>query len=873
MNTTAYFDATNVDTPAGLSPAVAMEAITGVPSLGTGLMGAAFVPGTSIWNTAQAAAAAAGTPDATFIASEVMYGSRKSETTVAEFIGDDADSLEGNGDLEMGPSALTLSGYIYIPPGVHQIEIYSDDGFELTIGGVDYSEFTGGRAPDGTARVAEFEGGLYEIDMLYFDGGGQMALSLRIDGLPVDQSAFYQSTDDFLNPPADVPVVPVEDYHPSLFLGEESLDVAIDTTASDARDVITGKGADDVIEGLGGDDELMGGFGDDILRGGDGDDVLDGGYGSDILEGGDGNDLLIARSDAGEQRIGQLAIDKPTREDPDNEVDADLQKLSAYAHEAIVGDDVLIGGAGSDTFLISPQIDAKLDIIQQHVKADGTINWAGVAGENDELHDHWVDSSGIDIIADYNADEDHIAVIGHTAVPYVTYSDVNGDGIEESIITVISVQHGNGGAHDRDLIGQVIVHGDRVEVEDIKTDDNVTYGVVEGYEDVALALKPLGEEKLTTIDGVEYKGYDTREPATMQMEGTHGGPGTNVLGAVTGNPYEAFQNSNFSEDMLVSSTEEDGYVETRSPFDQLEEIEVAGSTIEGGSGGNTLSQADVDAPDGLPGALGFWSMGNGVDGAYADLRDDGGAAIKSYTLYENQALLNTDATTDGPDGAADGAMYFNGKDSFAFMEHDSETAITQGTIAMWVRPDALDEKSMFVTKDQSGSGEGSHFRLGHTDDGGLFLRMADPYKTNHAWETGPRLTEGEWQHIAVNFTEDGITVYLDGEAVPNSAWTKVEGDINTPGGHESATLLQNEEPWVFGADTYSAELNDTAQEFATDDDKLIHEYEGAIADFGIWGGFTEDDVLSRAEIQELMANRSGQRADQSLGRRGHDRGR
>ena len=45
---------------------------------------------------------------------------------------------------------------------------------------------------------------------------------------------------------------------------------------------------------------------------------------------------------------------------------------------------------------------------------------------------------------------------------------------------------------------------------------------------------------------------------------------------------------------------------------------------------------------------------------------------------------------------------------------------------------------MFVSKDQSGSGEGSHFRLGHTDDGGLFLRFADPYKTNHAWETGPR---------------------------------------------------------------------------------------------------------------------------------------
>ena len=82
-----------------------------------------------------------------------------------------------------------------------------------------------------------------------------------------------------------------------------------------------------------------------------------------------------------------------------------------------------------------------------------------------------------------------------------------GDGIDESIITVISVQHGNGGAHDRDLIGQVIVHGDRVEVEDIQTDDNVTYGVVEmAMTIVAQAFAPPGEEKITVIDGVDGQG-------------------------------------------------------------------------------------------------------------------------------------------------------------------------------------------------------------------------------------------------------------------------------------------------------------------------------------------------------------------------------
>lgn len=863
MDTTAFFDASTVNTPENMAASVGISSITGIPSQGTGLLGAAFVPGTSIGNITKASEAAAGTPDATFIASELSFAAQKSGTTVAEFMGEDAASLSGDGSLEMGPSTLTFSGFIYIPPGVHQISVVSDDGFDLNIGGVDFSVFENGRATDETARVADFEGGLYEVDLLYFDAGGSMSLLLEIDGLPVDQSAFYQTEDDFQNPPADVPLVAVDDYHPSFFLGEDSLDVAIDTTTSDVRDVVRGKGADDTIDGQGGDDELMGGFGDDILRGGAGDDVLDGGYGSDVLEGGDGNDLLIARSDGGEQRIGQLALNTPTRPDPDGEVDADLQKLSAYADEPIVGDDVLIGGAGKDTFLIAPQIDAKLDIIQKHIQADGTINWAGVAGENDELHDHWVDSSGIDIIADYNADEDQIAVIGHTAVPYVTYADVMGDEALESIITVISVQHGNGGAHDRDLIGQVIVHGDLVNVEDIQTDDNVTYGVVEDYENVIEALAPTGDEKITVVDGVEYKGYDTREPMQMMDGGAdqsgHGGPGTNVLGAVTGDPFGAFANANFDETMLAAGSEgTEDLIETRAPFDQLGFEDADGTTITGGNGNDTLSQADVAEPDGLPGALGFWSLGNGVDGAYADLRGDGGEAVKSFTLYENQALLNTEATVDGPDGTPNGAMYFNGEDSFAFLDHDPEMAVTQGTIAMWVRPDDLGEKSMFVTKDHTGAVDGGHFRFGHTNEGGLLLRMAEGGgNQNHAWETDALLTEGDWTHLAVSFTEDGITVYLDGQAVPNGAWTSVEGDIATPGQHTEAMLLQNEEPWVFGADQSQTELNDTAQEFALDNDDLRNEFEGAIADFGVWGGFTADDALSEAELDDLIANGPG----------------
>lgn len=858
-----YFDASNPDTPAGMTATVAYDENGEVPVFGTGLTGLAYAPGTSIWNLGQLIEAMTAGPDASFTATEIAYGGNKSSTTLAQFLGEDADTITGDGSIEMGPSGLALSGYIYIPPGVHEIAITSDDGFSLSIGGQPFSAFNGGRSADETARVAEFDGGLYEIELLYFDGGGAQSLTMSIDGLPVDQSAFYQDPDDFTNPPDGTPTVPMGEYHPSYFLGESAIEQAPDGVATDGADVITGYALDDIIDGGAGDDHIMGGYGNDQLFGGEGDDVLDGGRGSDLIDGGAGNDTLVARSDAGEQVIGQNAIGMPTREDPDGEVNPDYNKLFGYENQPIVGDDILIGGEGNDTFLISPQINAKLGIIEEHVRPDGTINWAGVAGENDEVHDHWVDSSGIDLIADFVAGEDHIAVIGHTANVYVEYADVVGDEALESIITVISNQHGGGGAHAMDLIGQVIVHGDLVTKDDIQTDDNVTYGIVDGYADVAEALFTMGEEKITIVNGEAIKGYDTRTPESdgegngIVLDGE--GMGTNNPGAITGDPMGAFDNQFFDEALLGGGASGEEEIElTRDPFDQLGEIEVDGQTITGSGGDNRLAPDTPADPDGLPGALGYWSFSGGTDGAYGDARGEM-PSVKAYTHYESQAILRTDGATENHLGEADGALYFDGEHDFAWMDHDPAFQVTQGTIAMWVRPDDADQWSTMVSKDQSGSGDGGHFRLGHTNEGGLFLRMAEgDGGQNHAWKTGADLfTEGEWAHVAVSFTEDGVNVYVNGDLIPAGAWEAFEGDEPNPNNYSEAYMLQNEEPWLFGADQYTAKLNDTVQEFATDNDNLVKPFEGAISDFGLWGGFTPGDALNGSEINQLITEGPG----------------
>ena len=846
-------DLSNVDTPANMDPEVSVSGITHVPAQGTGLAGEVFITNGWIGSIETLREVIANDPPImTFTSTQVAYSGKSSSTTVAEFLGHDADSInEPFGDVfEMGPSGIKLTGYIYIPDGAHDISVVSDDGFALKIGGVDYSEFSGTRSVDETGRVADFAGGLYEIEIIYFDGYGGQALMLEVDGLPVDQSAFYKSVSDFTNPPSDVPLVPVDDYHPSAFI-DDALDIETTDTATDGIDLIEGKGADEILDGLAGDDVIKGGYGDDKIVGGDGDDVIDGGRGSDLLIGGDGNDLLISRSDAGEQRIGQLAIGQPTRGDPDGEVNAARQKLKGYEDQAFAADDVMVGGAGNDTFLIAPQINAKLEIIQKHTRWDGSINWAGVAGENNELHDHWVDAFGIEVIADYVKADDQIAVIGHTAnIGSIEYRDIDGDGHDESIITVISKQHGGGGAHDQDYLGQIIVFGDLVFEEDIITNAGVTYGIVETFADIEEAIFPVGETKMTTINGQVVYGYDTRDA-------------NGNLGPITGSPEDFIDNDFYhnagAHGIAFGDPTPAGPELTRGTFEPLEVVAGTGVSLTGTAGADVLGP-EAPATSGLPGALAYFQFTEDgtLDGTYDDAR--GGPSLKTYTQWENQAILRIDAITTGPDGATQNAIEFNGTDEFAFVQHDNLMNVSQGTIALWVRPDDLSKYRAFVAKDESGTGAGGHFRLGHDDDGGLYLRFAqgDGRWGSNTWETtSPVLTEGAWQHLAVSFTDTGVVVYLDGVAISDSAWKKVEGGIETPGVFTEAYLIQNEEPWVLGADSYRAEANDTAQVFATTDTKLQKAFDGAIAEFGVWGGFTPGDALTQAEVVELMTSGPG----------------
>src|SRR6478609_3174462 len=251
---------------------------------------------------------------------------------------------------------------------------------------------------------------------------------------------------------------------------------------------------DDDVSGMAGNDTLNAGSGNDNLSGGSGNDTLVGGFGADKMDGGAGNDVLLSRSDAGEMVAAQ---------------DGKTQIFAAETAAFKAVNDTLTGGAGGDTFRFEGMVNAKDEIVAKHVNADGTIDWVGVTGENNAVHDHWVDGFGNDVIRDFNrAQGDKIEISAHTAeVKSIEYKDSNGDGRNDySVITVIS-QQGNAGAHDEDLLGTITVYGNLVKQSDIAVTQTV-YGAYEKVGELGGAHFELEDDGVLPNGGTDGGHHD-----------------------------------------------------------------------------------------------------------------------------------------------------------------------------------------------------------------------------------------------------------------------------------------------------------------------------------------------------------------------------
>ena len=254
---------------------------------------------------------------------------------------------------------------------------------------------------------------------------------------------------------------------------------------------LRGSIVDDNIIGHDGNDDIFGDYGNDSIVGGTGDDVLDGGRGNDVLQGGDGNDVIVSRADGGETAIAQ---DINANNDPNGEVNA--QSRMIYPGQAgLAANDTLTGGAGADEFRIETLISAKASILAKHADPNtGVIDYMGVAGENNLVHDHWVDTIGNDVITDFNkAEGDTLTITGHTTeVSQIEITDADGDGAaDDTVLHLRSNQGAGGGAHNLDLLGTVTVLNNTLTADDFTTDAGSMAGIVENISQLNEAIKPL----------------------------------------------------------------------------------------------------------------------------------------------------------------------------------------------------------------------------------------------------------------------------------------------------------------------------------------------------------------------------------------------
>ena len=167
------------------------------PSLATtpvGLLSEYFgyqegVDGGNLSNLAQVTAFINGrTPDATFTATEFRYGlddlfgnNLGNGTNLQLFLGADAASLSADPGTTTD-AVIRMRGYVELDAGTYNFRVRGDDGYQIKIDGVVVAQVNAIQPPTGTVHTTftVAESGFHQIEVLYWDQGGQAVFQAEI---------------------------------------------------------------------------------------------------------------------------------------------------------------------------------------------------------------------------------------------------------------------------------------------------------------------------------------------------------------------------------------------------------------------------------------------------------------------------------------------------------------------------------------------------------------------------------------------------------------------------------------------------------------------------------------------------------------------
>lgn len=202
-----------------------------------------------------------------------------------------------------------------------------------------------------------------------------------------------------------------------------------------------------------------------------------------------------------------------------------------------------------------------------------------------------------------------------------------------------------------------------------------------------------------------------------------------------------------------------------------------------------------------------------------DTIEAGAYASRSARGVDRACVIDGDVTAS--DGILGGGALFSG--GTCWIAHQPAMELSAGTIVVWMRPDFMADARSFLSK---GSSETEGFNLANA--GGYFTAVFPQLVGEDvSISIGPQLQAGQWYVLALSWSGEDISVWLDGDIKGTRAYdfTLVGNDeFLTVGANSTASTpgerLPNFSPfsgtldelWVFDRELTTVEMQDLIRE-------------------------------------------------------------